>query len=175
MRKRTGSIWEYLKSIPDLLEKGDTGEIAAARQEYWRIKNRQYQAARRVKGKEVKICLTSKEWQILANSAKQHHTSVSGFTKQASLAYINQTYVVPDIIRIKKMEALLLRSLTAMERIATKEKKGWLTKPNDYDELKAVVYDLQSSLKKELQEPSLLLSVIAAHPEVWEDIKKIIR
>jgi hypothetical protein len=174
-RKHKGSIWDYLKSVPGLLEMGDDAAIAAARNEYWKMKNRQYQALRRKRGKEIKIALTLKEWQVIADGAKKQNMSVSNFAKLSCMAYLSQTFVVPDVATVRKIEVAFLRALTAIERIAVKEKSSWLIKSNDYEELKDVIQDLRASFKKELRQPDLLLSIISSHPEVWDEIKKIIR
>ena len=174
-RKPKGSIWDYLKSLPGLLERGDKGEIATAKQRYWRVKNREYQKARRTKLKEVKVCFNTREWKEVEEAAKYHKKAPSNLIRQCSLAYVSQTFVVPDILTIRKMEAEFLRALTGIERIAAKEKLSLFGRSDDYEQLKALVEDMRTVICKELTQPNLLLQVIASNPNMWDEIKKIIR
>ncbi|CAM6002396.1 unnamed protein product [Sphagnum balticum] len=106
------------------LDKGDEA-IALARREYWRQYDREYKAQRRSKNKEHVVNLEPKEYEIISEGAKKHSLSIPVFLKMASLAYLNHTYVSPESASVRKIEAVLVRCLTAIERISSrKEKKG---------------------------------------------------
>lgn len=169
------SIWDYLKSIPGLLEKGDKEEIAEARRAYWRMKNKQYQDQRKKRGKDVKVWFTAKEWKIIEQAAKAHNVSAGHFIRESSLAYVAQIFVVPDVTAVRKIEALFLRMLTAIQEVEAKDGKGWLSRTNDYDALKQIVKSMRHEFTQKYGHPDLLLKVIRDHPEVWPDIKNLMR
>ena len=53
------------------------------------------------------------EYDRVARAAKSHHMHkmpVSGFVHVATLAYINQTYIVPDRMQVARLEQLLSES-----------------------------------------------------------------
>lgn len=142
-RKQKGGVWEYLRSIPGLLEMGSDEDIRKHKEAYWRMKNTQYKASRRKEQPEHVIRYTETEHAAVMERAKQHGISVSGFIKAASL----RDRIVPDIATIRKIETELSRTLTAIERIAGREKKNWFVGSGDFDELKRHVIDMRREVQ----------------------------
>lgn len=173
-RKPKGSVWEYLKSVPGLLERGDKDEIAAERQKYWRIKNAEYQRARRTKVKEIRVAYTPAEMRQLARDAHMHNSTLPDYIRKSSLAHASQGYVAPDVLTLRKIEALMLRSLTAIERIAAKERRTLFGKGN-YEEVRNSVNEMRAVVRKELTHPDLILRAVANNPQMWAEIKKIVQ
>ncbi|MCW3128285.1 MAG: hypothetical protein JWO03_3943 [Bacteroidetes bacterium] len=173
-RRKSSGVLDYLQSIEGLLEKGDALEIAEARQRYWAMKNKEYQARRRGRLCEVKITLTPEENKRMAREAKLRTMPLSTFLKQSGLAYVQQVYVAPDAVAVKRIEAHLSRVLTAIERIAARETKNWIMRDNDYSELRQSVREMKTQVHNELTNPTLLLATIAAHPERWNEIIALI-
>jgi hypothetical protein len=170
--KRNGGIWEYLKST-GALDKGEDA-ILAAKKEWKRIYNTRYKAERRKRIVSHVISLSQDEDRHLKLDAKKHDMNVSEFIKRSAMAYTDVAYVVRDQGTIRKMESLLIRSLSALEEIGRGEKKSWFAKGSDLDDAKRIVATLRADVMRELMKPALLMTAVRDNPAKWQEILKLI-
>ncbi|MBS1683999.1 MAG: hypothetical protein JSS76_04550 [Bacteroidetes bacterium] len=173
MKRKTLGMWEHLKAT-GALDKGDDA-IEAAKKEWRKIYNTRYKAERRKTISLHVVSLRPDERRMMAMCAKQHNASVTPFIKKAAIAYAEGIYLVHDSATIRKIEAVLVRSLSALEDISRGEKKkGWLGKVSDASDAKKVVTSLRTEVMRELAKPDLLITAIKNNPNRWQDILNVI-
>src|ERR1043165_6327503 len=96
---RNSKLWEYLDAS-GILEKGSDEEIEAVKRTYWKKYFFEYKKKQRNSKPEYSVYFSKEngEHQTIEHAAKQHHLTVTAFIHSAALAYIRQTYIVPDKI-----------------------------------------------------------------------------
>lgn len=171
-RNRNSGMWEYLKAS-GALDKGEDA-IAAAKKDWRRIYNTRYKAARKQRIVPHVVSLSSDENGHLQLHAKKHDMNVSEFIKKCAIAYVDLAYLVRDQGTIRKIEALLIRSLSALEEISRGEKKSWFGKGNDLENAKRIVTTLRADVMRELTKPSLLMTAVRDNPGKWQAILNLI-
>lgn len=142
---RSSNMWKYLIES-GALERGDKEEIKRVKQEYKRMRDRENKAKRRSFYKEHVVALTDEEEALLQKEMARYGLSLSQLLKHACLCYLTQRFIVPESAAVRKMEAYLLRSLTVIERIELREKKGSWFKDKNYDSLKNMVIGMKTEL-----------------------------
>jgi len=154
--KPNSNIWQYLNDA-GVLEYGTEEEIKAAKRAYKKKYLLAYKQRQR-KEKQEYIILLSKEngeYNTVASAAKKHSTSVTAFLKTATLAYINQYYIVPDKVQLAKMEQLLSQCLNEVQLITrTKEKYSW-EREQKYEAIEKRIIKLENQIREVLCNPPL--------------------
>ncbi len=117
-RRKNSPFWEYLEK-KGVLEKGTDEEIKAAKREYKKIYLLDYKRKQREKKPEFTISFSKEknEYQRVEVEAKRHKLSMSKFIKEAALAYISKTYIVPDRQKVAELEQILSQCLNEVQRI----------------------------------------------------------
>jgi len=153
--KANSNIWQYLDSVGAL--GGTEEEIKSAKRNYKKKYLLAYRQRQR-KEKQEYIILLSKEngeYNAVATAAKKHSMSVTAFLKTATLAYINQYYIVPDRVQLAKLEQLLAQCLNEVQLITcTKEKYSWEWEQK-YEAIEKRIIKLESQIKEVLGNPPL--------------------
>ena len=112
--KSENRIYSHLQSS-GVLEKGTHEEIQKVRSEYWREYKRKWRVAKRRKDKEFAVSFNSDELKILNQQAKRHHLSRTQFIKETTLAYINNSYIVPDLLEVKRISQILAMTYNSIQ------------------------------------------------------------
>lgn len=107
--KNKPGIREYLAP---LLETATKEEIALARKQYWKEYRIRHRRNARKKLKMLEIGFTQAEWKRICKAAHEHKRGRSRFIKQACLAYLEQRFLVPDIVAVHEIKGLLSMHLT---------------------------------------------------------------
>lgn len=118
-RRRLSSksnLYSFLKSS-GVLESGTHDQIQKIRVEYWREYKRKWRKAKRMSEKEITISFTDAEFKEIINEAKRHKLSRTKFIKQACFAYMNKTFIVPDLIEVKKISQILAMSFNSIQEL----------------------------------------------------------
>ena len=127
MSRRTGKMWEYLEST-GILEKGTEEEIKLAKKTYRKEYLLKYKQKQRSDKPEFTINFSKDkgEYNRVVHEAKRHNQTITSFIYSATLGYINQTYVVPNIDQLAKLEQILSDCLNEIQSIVRfKEKYHW--------------------------------------------------
>lgn len=103
---KENTIYSHLKTC-GVLENGTHEEIQKVRSEYWREYKRKWRVAKRRMDKEFTVSFNSDELKILNQEAKRHHLSRTQFIKETTFAYINNSYIVPDLSEVKRISQIL--------------------------------------------------------------------
>ncbi len=118
MAKRNKRYNEFYQFMSPYLERGNVAEILWAKKEYRRIYKAKWRKVNRTKNKAYTVSLTSEELQVLTEAAKKHKQKPTIFIKQATFAYINKRYVVPNQQEMNKVLQLVAMTYNAIESIA---------------------------------------------------------
>ncbi|HTB30847.1 MAG TPA: hypothetical protein VK808_02415 [Bacteroidia bacterium] len=155
--KQNSPIWQYLNSV-GVLEKGIVEEIKSAKKQYRKDYLLTYKQKQRKEKKEYTVMLSREngEFERITVAAKKHSLPVTVFLKTATLAYLNQYYIVPDRAQLAKMEQLLAQCLNQVQTITrTKEKYSW-EREQKYEAIEKRIIQLENQIREVLSNPPLV-------------------
>lgn len=112
--KSENSIYSHLQSS-GVLEQGTHAEIQSVRKEYWKEYKRKWRVVKRRKEKEFTVSFKPDELKILTFEAKRHKLSRTQFIKDTTFAYFNNSYIVPDLLEVKKVSQLLAMTYNSVQ------------------------------------------------------------
>lgn len=117
--KQPKGIWAYLEE-KGVLEFGTEEQIKRAKQAYKKIYILSYKRKQRQTNPEYIISFSSEkgEHKKVADASKEHKTSITQFIKQATLAYMDKTYIVPDKEKVAELEQILSQCRNDIKTIA---------------------------------------------------------
>ena len=152
----------YLSGLQSYLEEtgvlvsGSEEDIQAAKQEYKKRYQAEYRRKRRTTHPETTVRLTKEEWDRFSEEAKRHHLTLPKFIRQSALAYLNQTYLVPDKQAVARIEQLLSLARTDIQIIAKHMRElNFDALSRAYLSLSERYTHLEKKLSQILREPSL--------------------
>ena len=114
--KNKSGIYEYLETC-GVLNMGTDKEIEEARKEYWKKYRAMYQRQKRKEQNAFTVSFTKKEMRLLKPVVQKHHSNYTRFIKQATLAYIQQKFVVIDPASVNQIRELLTKDYTTLQNI----------------------------------------------------------
>lgn len=118
MSRRSKRYDKFYQFLTPYLEKGNPEEIAWAKREYRRIYKASWRKTQRKENKAYTVSWTKEELRTLTESARKHKQKPTRYIKQATLAYINKRYVVPDQREINRILQLVAMTYNAIENIS---------------------------------------------------------
>jgi len=155
---RENSIYLHLKTN-GVLENGTHEEIQSVRNEYWREYKRKWRVAKRRKEKEFTISFNQEELKILTSEAKRHKLSRTQFIKGTTFAYINNSFIVPDTMEVRRISQLLAMTYNSVQDLFDANKLN-------FDKGRALL-DSINKLEREilpiLHHPKTLVDYIKIH------------
>jgi len=113
---KENTIYSHLKTY-GVLENGTHEDIQKVRSEYWREYKRKWRVAKRRMDKEFTVSFNSDELKILNQEAERHHLSRTQFIKDTTFAYINNSYIVPDLLEIKRISQILAMTYNSIQEL----------------------------------------------------------
>lgn len=157
MRKyRNSKLWEYLEQA-GVLEKGSDAEIKAAKRAYRKKYLLESKRKQRSAKPEYTIHFKKEngEHESVLLAAKRHHMAVTNFIHSATLAYMRNTYVVPDRLQVARLEQLLSDCLNEIKTIAkTKERFFW-DREQKLIQIEKRIEKLEEQISEVFRNPSL--------------------
>ncbi len=114
--KQKSSLYAYLDSTK-VLETGSEQDIVNARKEYWRQYKAEWRRNQRNATKQYTIALTADEAKQITIAAKKHRRSITTFIKESCQAYLNTTYLVPDVVALNEIRQLLAINYNALQKL----------------------------------------------------------
>lgn len=156
MRKtsRNNALWAYLEAN-GILADADPSKIIEAKKAYRKHYLKEYKQRRRKLGLEMLIALTEREKLHLDREARRHKLKLTVFIRKACMAYISQTYVVPNAEQVANIEQMLSICVQEIQAIARSNERRWLNQNWKYDALQQQVEILQNQLSTVLRNPPL--------------------
>lgn len=125
-RSNTG-LWEYLEAS-GVLEKGTDEEIKAVKQSYRKEYLLLYKRKQRASKPEFTVNFNSEDGEFarVSQAAKRHKMPITTFLRVAVMAYLEQTFIVPNVLQIAELEQLLSNCLNEVQSIVrTRERYHW--------------------------------------------------
>lgn len=117
--RHTKGMWKFLEE-KGVLEKGTDAEIKQAKKEYRKLYLLAYKRKQRQGSAEYVIALSKHkgEHKRVLEASETHKTSITAFIKQATLAYLDKTYILPDRDRVAELEQTLSQCRNEIQRIS---------------------------------------------------------
>lgn len=176
MSKKNKGLREHLYSL-GILDNGTEEEIAAVKRAYRKQYLLQYKQAQRLAAGEYPVLLSKEngEYETIARAARRHRLSISAFLRVATLAYLMQTYIVPDAHRLAQLELMLSSCLNEIRAMAQlKSRQNWLF-DQKYEAMEERIKRLEQDIADLFRHPpSIEEAVRKASPEDKERILTII-
>ena len=112
-------IWVFLEE-KGVLKNGTDAEIKKAKSEYRKIYLLAYKRKQRQGNAEYVIPLSKfkGEHKRVLEASQSHKTSITAFIKQATLAYLDKRYLVPDKDHVAELEQTLSQCRNEIQRIS---------------------------------------------------------
>jgi hypothetical protein len=114
--KFSGGLYKFLDRS-GVLVSGDDTAIKAAKREYWRLYKKNWRMNQKTINKAFTVVLSIEDYEWLGASAKAHKRTINNFLKQAAICYLQQKYLVPDIILVKEIQGLLIKIYTGIQKM----------------------------------------------------------
>jgi len=117
--RHTKGIWKFLEE-KGVLENGTDEQIKRAKKEYRKLYIFNYKRKQRQDNTEYVIALSRHkgEHKRVSEASTTHKTSITAFIKQATLAYLDKTYLVPDKDHVAELEQTLSQCRNEIQRIS---------------------------------------------------------
>ncbi len=177
--KHTGGIWAYLDAS-GVLEKGTEEEIKSAKRAYRKIYLKKYKQIQRDEKPEFTVLLSRQkgEYGKIALAAKRHHLSIPAFLRQATFAYLNKAYLVPDTELVARLYQKLSDCLNEIHAITnTKEKYDW-EHERKFEAIEKRIGKLETDIGELFHNPPPLedavRKAIEKNPDVREQLLKML-
>jgi hypothetical protein len=124
VRTIESNIYSFLDS-KGVLESGSENDIARAKREYWRIYKAKWRREKRKTAKEFTTSWEKDELQRLRDTAKRHKRSPTKFIKQATVAYMDKVYIVPDEHTVRLIAQLLGMTYNSVQEMIAEQSVGF--------------------------------------------------
>jgi len=125
-RRHSKGMWEYLDSI-GVLEKGSDIEIKAAKALYRKKYLLAFKRKQRSSKPEYNVNFSKEngEHDRILKAAGRHKMTVTAFVRSAALAYIDNTFLVPNREQVARLEQILSNCLNEIKAIAGTKERFW--------------------------------------------------
>lgn len=157
-------MWQYLESL-GILEKGSVEEINAAKKTYRKKYLLEFKQKQRLKKPEFNVNFSKENGAFgkVLKEAERHHCTITLFIHDATLAYINQSYVVPNSLQIAQLEQILSNCLNEIQTIVKfKEKFHW-ERDRKLETIEKRIEKLEQQIDVVFRHPPLLSSTSNDH------------
>jgi hypothetical protein len=157
---RNSPMLDYLER-KGLLAHGSDAQIEQAKAEYRKQYQRKYKRKQREKHQEFTIILTNKEAKRIEHEADRYNTSPSAFVRDAAFAYLDKTFIVPDLDTVIGLEQLLSQCRSDIRRIADNQTTSFLGRAKAYHQMAKTVKRLENEIARALRNPEELEQLLS--------------
>lgn len=179
VRKHKGGMWEYLEGL-GVLERGSDEEIKSAKRAYRKIYFTLQKRKQRAVKREFTLRFSKENGDFfkIVYFAKQHKMKIPEFLNSAVLAYINQTYIVPDRWQMAEIELLLSQCLNEIQSMVKQKQRYSYEREWKYELIEKRIEKLESEIHKVLECPytieEIVLKGIAEKPSLIAQLLTIL-
>jgi hypothetical protein len=160
-KKHQGGMWEYIDST-GVLEWGNDEAIKKAkkayRKKYFTKQKRKQRAVKREF--TIRFSKENGEFIKIAHEAKQHNLKISEFLKSAVMAYIKQSFVVPDHWQVAELEQLLSQCLNEIQSIVKQKERYSFDREYKYELIEKRIEKLESEIHTVLKCPYTIEEIV---------------
>lgn len=143
-RRNKCGVYQYLDRL-GLLEKGSEDAIAAAKKEYWKQYKYAWLKNKRM-NKALTIYLNDAEFALTNKYAHMHKRSNTRYVKDSAMAYMRQTFLVPDPIAVNVIKGLLTQILSQLKIVATDKRLSYREVEDQLKHILALEAEILESL-----------------------------
>lgn len=153
---KKGGMWEYLDQV-GILENGTDEEIKAAKLAYRKSYFRGYKKEQRIQKPEYTISFSKEkgEFETILKGAKRHKLSVPAFVRQATLAYINQIFIVPNREEVAQLQQLLSDCLNEIQTIVRFKERFNFQREEKLEKIEKRIEKLEEDIDRLFRNPKL--------------------
>lgn len=105
-----------------ILENGTHEEIQKIKKEYWRQYKKNWRNNKRKKDKEIAVSFSKEELREITTESKRHRLSRTQFIKQSCFAYLNKSFIVPDLMEVRKISQVLSLTYNSIQELIEESK-----------------------------------------------------
>jgi hypothetical protein len=163
-KKNNTGMWEYLESL-GILERGTEEEINVAKKNYRKKYLLEFKQKQRLKKPEFNVNFSKEngEFNKVVKEAEKHHCTITLFIHDATLAYINQSYVVPNSLQIAQFEQILSDCLNEIQTIVRFKEKFFWERDRKLETIEKRIEKLERQINEVFRHPSLLSNTSHDH------------
>lgn len=165
-RKTNSGLWEYLERI-GILENGTDDEIKAAKKAYRKEYLLKYKQKQRTHKPEFTVNFSNKkgEFYKVKEAAKKHNVTITSFIRKATVAYINQKFIVPNISQIAKLEQLLSQCLNEIQSIVKVRDRYFWERDKRLEKIENRITKLENEINEVFRNPPLAKELTQNTPQ----------
>jgi sortase (surface protein transpeptidase) len=156
-KKHKGGMWEYLETL-GVLENGNDEEIKQAKKAYRKEYYLKYKRSQRHQKPEFTVNFSTDkgEYSKVVSASKRHNLTITAFIRSAVLAYINQSFLVPNPDQIAALEQILSQCLNEVQSIVqAKEKYHW-EREQKFEAIEKRIEKLETEIDQVFRNPPLI-------------------
>ena len=156
-KKNKNGMLEYLDSI-GILEKGTDEEINAAKKTYRKKYLLEFKQKQRQNKPEFNINFSKEngDFNKVKKEAEKHRCTITAFIRNATLAYINQTFVVPNILQIAELEQILSDCLNEIQTITKYREKYHWERDRKLETIEKIIEKVEQQIDEVFRKPEML-------------------
>lgn len=156
-RGNNKAMWEYLESV-GVLANGSDIEIKAAKYAYRKKYLLNFKRKQRESKPEftVNFSRDNGEFQRVASAAKRHNMALSGFIRLAALAYLDNSYLVPNREQIARLEQILSECLNEIKTIVHSRERYVWEREQKLESIEKRIISMETKINEIFREPPLL-------------------
>lgn len=154
--KRNSALWEYLEAS-GVLEKGTEEEIAAVRKSYRKQYLLKYKQAQRRRKPEFTINFSEEqgEFSRVKHAARRHKLTITRFIHSAVMAYIDQSFIVPNTEQIIRLEQTLSECLNQVQGIVKERERYNWEREQKLESIEKIIIRLEEKINEIFRNPPL--------------------
>jgi hypothetical protein len=156
-RKTNNGLWEYLEKL-GILENGTDEEIKAAKKTYRKEYLLKFKQNQRKHKPEFTVNFSNEkgEYNKVESAAKNHKMTITAFIKKATIAYLNQKFIVPNLDQIAKLEQILSQCLNEIQSIVKIKDRFFWERDKRLEKIENRIAKLEKEINHVFRNPPLL-------------------
>lgn len=172
MGHKESGVRQYLRRA-GILDTGTPEDIALAKRAYWRQYHYNHRKAQRKEHPEVVIGLSRADgtYDRISQGAKKHHMTLAAFIRASALAYLTETYIVPDRAFLAHLEELLAKCVNEVQAIAGAKEKYFWQREQKIETIDARIERLENEVLELFRNPPTLESLVTKALNESPDIR----
>lgn len=154
-KSRKLGMWQYLESIPGLLETGDQNAITLAKKEWRKQYMKEYKRKQRSNLNEYYIPLVkgSPDHDTILKGAKKHDMSIPAMLRHSALAYLRNTYLIPHNAQMNHIEYLLNECLNEIQNISKRKEHFSFERETKIEDIEKCIDRMEREIAESLRKP----------------------
>jgi hypothetical protein len=153
-KKNNKGMWEYLDSL-GILEKGTDAEIKMAKKAYRKKYLLIHKQKQRLRKPEFIVNFSNEngEYDRVEHASIGHKMTITGFIREATMAYISKTFVVPDRMGLAHIEQMLSNCLNEIQTIVRQKERYHFDREQKFEAIEKRIEKLEEEIEQFVRRP----------------------